>query len=217
MKGRLPKSRWIFYLIFILAVGLLVLVFYSPQIEWKVEGVTDGDTIVLNDGETVRYVGIDTPEKSQPYFDEAKEFNRSMVEAKEITLEFDQEKRDDYLRLLAYVWVATDPATGGESLLVNAELIKRGLARVYSHRPNLKYRDHFVSLQKQAREKRIGIWSIPVSKEEYYVASKRSKGFVFHRPDCPHAKAILEENKTIFRNRDEALDSGYSPCRTCQP
>jgi micrococcal nuclease len=209
MKSKSSKSNWIFYIIFILAVGLLILLFYSPEKAWKVQTIKDGDTIVLSNGEEVRYVGIDTPEESEPYFGEAKEFNRKMVEGKRISLEYDQETKDKYFRILAYVWV--------DSLLVNAELIKQGLAWVYSFRPNLRYRDYFVSLQKEAREKKIGVWSVPVSEEEHYVASQRSKQFVFHRPNCPNAKSILEKNKITFRTRDEALDSGYSPCRTCKP
>ncbi|MFQ6031824.1 MAG: thermonuclease family protein, partial [Candidatus Zixiibacteriota bacterium] len=177
--------------------------------------IKDGDTIILKNGEEVRSVGIDTPEKSRPYFDEAREANRKMVEGKKVILEFDIQKRDDRLRLLAYVWIVADPL--GESLLVNAELIKQGLAWVYSHRPNLRYRDYFVSLQKDAREKRIGIWSVPVSEEEYYIASERSKKFVFHRPNCSNVRGILEKNRIIFKSRDEALDLGYSPCRACKP
>lgn len=209
MKNKFLKSNWIFYIIFILAVGLLVLLFYPRDEEWKVKSIKDGDTIIMSTGEEVRYIGIDTPEESQPYFDEAKEFNRKMVGGKRIYLEYDRERRDRYFRILAYIWVDT--------LLVNAELIKKGLAWVYSYRSNLRYRDYFVSLQKEAREKRIGVWSLPVSEEEYYVASQRSKQFVFHRPNCPNAKRILEKNKMIFKTRDEALDLGYSPCRECKP
>ena len=208
MKSKFLKSKWIFYLIFVLAVSLLVLLFYSRDEEWRVKSIKDGDTIILQNEEEVRYVGIDTPEKSHPYFEEAKEFNRKMVEGKRISLEYDQETRDKYFRILAYVWM--------ESLLVNAELIKQGLAWVYTHSPNLKHRDYFCSLQRQARKAQIGIWSIPVSEiEEYYIGNKRS--FRFHRPNCKYALQMADRNKIIFRAKEEALDSCYSPCRFCQP
>ena len=209
MKSKFLKSKSIFYVVFLLVVVLLVFTFLIRQKGLRVREVIDGDTVILSNGEEVRYIGIDTPEESEPYFGEAKEFNRKMVEGKRVFLEYDDERRDKYFRILAYVWV--------ESLLVNAELIKQGLAWVYSFRSNLRYRDYFVSLQKKAREKKIGVWSVPVSEEEYYVASQRSKQFVFHRPNCPHAKRILEKNKIIFKTREEALDLGYSPCRFCQP
>jgi micrococcal nuclease len=191
-----------------LIVGVLVLLFYPQDEGWKVKSIKDGDTIILWNGEEVRYIGIDTPEKSQPYFEEAKELNRKMVEGKRVSLEYDQETKDKYFRILAYVWV--------ESLLVNAELIKKGLASTYAHPPNLKYRNYFCSLQRQAQKAKIGIWSIRVpEKEEYYLGNKRS--FIFHRPNCKYALQMTERNKMMFKTRDEALDSCYSLCRTCKP
>ncbi len=202
------KSRWILYIIFVLAVVSLVFIFFPRHEGWQVKEVIDGDSILLKNGETVRYIGIDAPEKSQPYFEEAKEVNRKMVEGKRISLEYDQEIRDKYSRILAYVWM--------DSLLVNAELIKKGLARLYPFRSNLTYIDTFCLLQKQARGQKIGIWSVPVSeKEEYYLGNKRS--LRFHRPDCKYALQMAERNKIVFKTREEALDSCYSPCRNCEP
>jgi micrococcal nuclease len=208
MKGRFLKSKWIVYPVFILAVGLLVVLFYSPEEGWKVRSIKDGDTIILENGEEVRYIGIDSPEESQPYFEEAKEFNRKMVEGKRVFLEYDKETKDKYSRTLAYIWV--------DSLLVNAELVKNGLASVYTHPPNLKHRDCLCSLQTEARRAKIGIWSIPVSGvEKYYIGNKRSTRF--HRPSCEYAAQMTDKNKIIFKTKEEALDSGYSPCRTCRP
>jgi hypothetical protein len=126
MRMKFLKSKWTLYIIFILGVALLVFLFYSREEGWQVQSIKDGDTIVLSNGEEVRYIGVDAPEKSQPYFEEAKEANRKMVEGKKVTLEYDVEKKDDYLRVLAYVWVLLDSAKGPDSLLVNAELIKQG-------------------------------------------------------------------------------------------
>jgi micrococcal nuclease len=209
MKRHSAISRGILYTVFALTVILLVITLYPQFRGIRVREVRDGDTIVLNDGKTVRYIGIDTPEKDELFFREAKEANRQMLRGKKITLEYDIEKRDRYGRTLAYVWV--------DSVLVGAELVRNGLASVYLFSPNLKHRDRFVSLQKQAREKKLRIWSIEVSPEEYYVASKRSKRFVFHRPDCRWAERIRSDNLIRLGAKDEALDSGYSPCRTCKP
>ena len=209
VKKNLSISRWILYAVFVLAVILLVFTLYPSFMGIRVEEVTDGDTIILNNGKEVRYIGIDTPEEGEAFFGEAKEANREMLRRKKITLEYDIEKRDRYRRVLAYVWL--------DSVLVNAELIKKGLATVYLFSPNLKHRDLFIRLQKEARANRLGLWSIEVSPEEYYVASKRSKRFVFHRPDCEWARRIKQQNLLRFETRDEALDLGYSPCRTCKP
>ena len=208
MKTKFLKSKWIFYLAFILAAGLLVLLFYPRDEGCRVESVIDGDTIVLSNGEEIRYIGIDTPEKSDPYFEEAKELNRKMVQGQRVSLEYDEERKDVYFRTLAYIWM--------ENMLVNAELVRQGLACVYSHRPNLKYVDYLCSAQSQARKAQIGIWSIPADEEEdHYLGNKYS--FRFHRPDCKYALQMAEKNKMLFKTRGEALDSCYSPCRTCKP
>lgn len=171
--------------------------------------VKDGDTMVLSNGEEVRYIGIDTPERGETLFWEATKTNQEMLKKGKIALEYDLDKKDDWGRTLAYVWV--------DSVMINAELIKNGLAWVYLFSPNLKYRDRFISLQKQARGEKIGIWSIPVSPEKYYVATKDSRRFVFHRPDCSRIKKSKSESLIRFETREEALDSGYSPCRACKP
>ena len=73
--------------------------------------VVDGDTIILSNGERVRLIGVDTPETKHPnkpvqYFGkEASAFSKRMVEGKEVTLEYGQQKRDKYGRLLAYVYL----------------------------------------------------------------------------------------------------------------
>ena len=209
MRRNFLSSRWILYIAFVLAVVLLILVFHPSFRGIGVEEVRDGDTIVLENGEVVRYIGIDTPERDDPFYGEATEANQEMLKRGRITLEYDQDRRDRYGRLLAYVWVDT--------LLLNAELIRKGLASVYLFSPNLKYRERFISVQREARQKSVGIWSIPVEPEAYYVSSRRSQRFVFHRPDCRSAKRIKRENLMRFETRDEALDSGYSPCRNCRP
>ena len=73
--------------------------------------VVDGDTIILSNGETVRLIGVDTPKTEYPgkpgeYFGkEATAFTKRMVEGKEVTLEYGQQQRDKYGRLLAYVYL----------------------------------------------------------------------------------------------------------------
>jgi micrococcal nuclease len=203
------KSRRLTYLLFVLALVLLVYFFYVPSKRIGVKAVIDGDTIELENGERIRYIGIDTPEKNQPFFQEATQANQELLKNGKYTLEYDSDLKDDWGRTLAYVWIDT--------LLVNAELVREGLASVYLISPNFKHKDELIAFQKEAREKRSGIWSIPVSQEKYYVASKHSRGLVFHRPDCQWAKKISKDNLIRFETRDQALDLGYSPCRTCKP
>jgi len=71
--------------------------------KYKVTRVLDGDTIVIETGEKVRYQGIDSPEQNQRWGEEAKKFNEGLVLEKKVRIEFDRVKLDKYGRLLAYV------------------------------------------------------------------------------------------------------------------
>ena len=101
--------------------------------------VIDGDTILLESGESVRYLGIDTPETNHPrrglecYGPEATERNRELVEGELVRLEFDTTDRDAYERLLRYVYVG--------NTFVNAVLVEEGFAYSYYYPPDTKHYD----------------------------------------------------------------------------
>jgi endonuclease YncB( thermonuclease family) len=116
----------------------------------KVQRVIDGDTAILVDGRRVRYVGINAPERGQPYFAESVALNRRLTEGKLVRLEADEVPEDGYDRLLAYVYV--------DGHMVNGRLIEAGLAHVFAIPPNLRHYDRFLELQRQARAARRGIW-----------------------------------------------------------
>ena len=114
--------------------------------------VIDGDTIEIEGGYHVRYIGIDTPEKGEPFYGEATQANRNLVEGKKVYLEKDVEDKDDNGRLLRYVWI--------DNTMVNAELVRLGYAYSYSYPPNVKYQAYFLQLEREAREQKLGLWSI---------------------------------------------------------
>jgi len=87
-----------------------------------VERVIDGDTVVV-EGISVRLLGINSPEKGEQYYDEAREFLEEAVINKKVMLKFGKEKKDLYNRTLAYVFV------GGKN--INLELVRRGFANFY--------------------------------------------------------------------------------------
>ena len=117
----------------------------------KVFQVVDGDTIELANGQKVRLLGIDAPEKWQQYYEEAGSRLEQLVKGKEVFLEKDVSNRDSYGRLLRYVYIG--------SLFVNLQLVKEGYARALVTAPNLKYQTIFLKAENEARAKRIGIWS----------------------------------------------------------
>jgi len=145
----------------------------------RVQEVTDGDTIRLENGERVRYIGIDTPEERhrvgndwvydpEPFAVEATEENRRLVEGKKVRLEFDEQKRDRFGRLLAYVYAPIglfgSAAYDGEvrldshEIFVNAHLLQQGLAKPLPIPPNMRYTRLFKRLAQKAKENHLGLW-----------------------------------------------------------
>ena len=120
----------------------------------RVSLVVDGDTIVLDNGDHVRYLGIDTPEEGEPLYWAAKRFNRTLVWRKSIYLEVGEEGRDGYGRLLAYVWVERN----GAWILVNEEILRKGLARLLVVWPDHHYERLLKALTWAQVEKR-GLWA----------------------------------------------------------
>jgi micrococcal nuclease len=133
----------------------------------EVTDVVDGDTIEveLADGtqEDVRYIGIDTPETVKPDAPvecggpQAHHLNERLVSGREVTLRFDAERRDVYGRLLAYVYLPP-PEPGGRRMFVNAELVKRGVARTLTIPPNESFAELFARLAARAGARGLGIW-----------------------------------------------------------
>ena len=117
----------------------------------RVASVIDGDTVELADGRRVRYIGIDTPERDQPYAAGATALNRSLVEGQDVWLETDAQATDQYGRLLAYVWAG--------DTFVNLELVRQGFATAYTVPPNVRHADAFVQAEREAREAGHGLWS----------------------------------------------------------
>ena len=123
--------------------------------------VIDGDTIVLklqNQTETVRLLGVDTPETVHPTKDvecfgpEASTFTRTMLkEGAVVKLARDVEPRDRFQRLLAYLYLA-------DGTFFNQLLIDQGFARNLSIEPNTTFASQFASHESTARDRRVGLW-----------------------------------------------------------
>src|SRR3712207_8980557 len=78
---------------------------------------------------------------------------RSELTGQRVGLEFDEEREDQYGRLLAYVYV------GGE--MFNEVLLEGGYAQAYPYEPNTRYEGHFAAAQEEARAAGLGIWGLP--------------------------------------------------------
>jgi len=182
--------------------------------------VVDGDTIkVLYHGEevSVRLIGVDTPETVHPtkavqvYGQEASDFTKSQLTGKDVRLEFDVEKKDQYDRLLAYVWLWDS--------MFNEVLVAEGYAQVSTYPPNVKYVERFTEAQKTAREAGKGLWGL----EDQEMASPadaiagengKIKGNInssgeriYHVPGGAYYDITKPE--TWFNTEEEAQAAGY--------
>lgn len=180
-----------------------------------VKYVYDGDTVLMDTHEKLRYLGIDAPElgnrgkKNEFMAIESRDFNLRLVTQSWVKLEFDREKKDRHGRLLAYVFLENGD-------MVNALLVRRGLASVLVKRPNIKYLDLLIQNQRLAIKENIGVWrKIIVKPESYYLGS--SKSYRFHRPGCAFSGKILPHNMVRFKSCRDAFWEGFSPCKRCNP
>jgi micrococcal nuclease len=182
--------------------------------EYVVNKIINGDTIQLDTGEIVKYIGIEAPEfnmkEGGPEFfaRQASRQNQKLVLLKKVRLEFDKEKKDSEGRTLAYVFV--------KNVFVNAELIKFGYAKTNIVPPNDKYKNMFLDYEKKAKQSEKGLWQeAKKDTETFYIGNKRS--YAFHRPSCKLIDKIPEKSKIIFRNRADAIKIGYIPDKACKP
>ncbi len=194
----------------------------------RVAKVVDGDTVVLSGGRQVRYIGIDTPETrrrragawvevNEPFSAEARQANEGLVLGRLVRLEYDVERRDKYGRLLAYLWVGE----AGAEVMVQEELVRRGLALLYTFPPNVKYVDRFKAAQDEARRSKRGIWSldmvIPARQAADHVGQRKMvRGAVKRVYATPGTLGLVLDGIRIVifsKDMDQFLREGIHPER----
>ncbi len=124
--------------------------------------VVDGDTIILKNLTQVRLVGIQAPKlplgrvgfKTWPLADEARRELEKIVLGKVVELRYGGRRIDRYGRILAHLFTA-------DGLWVQGEMLRRGMARVYTFADNRKLAAEMYALEKEARNAKRGIWANP--------------------------------------------------------
>lgn len=140
----------------------------SPSTEnkkdyYEVIKVTDGDTIQIQVGDkkqTVRMIGVDTPESVDPrrpiqcFGEKASQKTSELLLNKKVSLESDttQGDMDRYMRLLRYVFLE-------DGTNVNKLLIEQGFGHQYTYNKPYKYRKDFIKAEAEARENKRGLWA----------------------------------------------------------
>ncbi len=120
----------------------------DSRIQARVERIIDGDTIVAGN-ETIRLLGINTPERKEFYYKEAKEFLEEKILNKTITLEFGKDKKDRYGRTLAYVFLGSENA--------NLEIVENGFANYYFPSGKDKHYNSFKNAWNECVEEEINL------------------------------------------------------------
>jgi micrococcal nuclease len=189
--ARVAQRTAVFLLVLIVALaislgGNIATAAYAQQGEATatVTRVVDGDTVEISPAvggiEEVRLIGVDTPETVdpsegvEPYGPQASSFTKAQLEGKRVALEFDEEREDQYGRLLAYIHV------GGQ--MFNETLLRQGYAQLYIVAPNDKYEPQFRQVQQQARTAGRGIWGL--TREQQCELADRCNGIGEGSPGC---------------------------------
>ena len=100
----------------------------APDDRFLVVKVIDGDTVELKGGDRLRLLAIDTPEKDEPFYNEAKSFLAKMALNRNVRITYNRTRRDRYGRLLGYVYI--------DSIFVNEAIIRKGLGCLYLFQDN---------------------------------------------------------------------------------
>ena len=242
-KYKISFMKSIFYAhIFILLFTVQVF-----ALSGKVVNVADGDTITVlsNNIETkVRLYGIDCPEKSQPYGQKAKQFVLSMVSGKQVDVDIID--TDRYGRAVGVIKLSgtilnTEIIKAGlawqyeryckmpfcsewKQLESDAKAVKAGLWSEPNPEPPWDFRHenknkpakvkHFdnSSFQTESKESNPSNQTIESATGEFHGNSQSHK---FHNSGCRHYDC--SNCTVIFNSRDKAINSGYQPCKICNP
>lgn len=130
----------------------------APDGLTRVVNVVDGDTIEIEGGARVRYIGVDTPETVHPtkgvqcFGREASDYNKKILEGGLVRLERDISDTDKYDRLLRYVYLP-------DGTFVNLKLVADGYAHVSTYPPDVAHTKEFLAAQSEARSAGRGLWS----------------------------------------------------------
>lgn len=200
-----------------------------------VERVVDGDTLLMKNGERVRLIGIDAPDRGECYFKEASTAVKKLVEGKEVRLEKDVSGVDRFGRLLRHVMIP-DKDGKQDDLNLSNYLVEQGFVEAVNSPPDLRYRRMMVSLQQNAVRENVGIWkecehktvtsdqwqenSQPPSKDCVIKGniSRHGAGMIYMTPDCDNYKTTKidpNQGEKYFCSEKEAEEAGFRKAENC--
>jgi len=146
--------------------------------EVNVTRAVDGDTIETDIGK-IRLLGINTPEKNQPYYQEAKDFLKNEIEGKQVQVEL--QEKDKYSRWLGYVFYNNE--------LINKKLLENGFANLYYYDKD-QYYNEMKKAQEDAIRNQAGLWK----KSNNSNCIKLVKLYYKDEGDCKNQEQIILNN-----------------------
>ena len=177
--------------------------------------VVDGDTIYLDNGKKIRFVGVNTPERGVNGYIASKNFVQKLCLNKKVGIDIDDRKHNDkYGRTLAVVIV--------DGKNVNEMLLKEGLAEIMYIPPSEFYPYNWAGSNTHVADSYTS--SSSSSSSSHSSSSSGSGSYVanantgkFHVSGCDSINKMSEKNKVFFSSRDQAINQGYVPCKRCNP
>ena len=175
--------------------------------------VVDGDTIYLDNGEKVRFVGVNTPERGVEGYIASKNFVQKLCLNKKVGIDVDNSKHTDkYGRTLGVVIV------NGKN--VNEMLLKEGLAEVMYMPPSEFYPYNWANSSTHIPDSYktyTHTSDTPSSSSDSGNYIGNSNSGKFHEASCKWGQKTAEHNRVYFNNRNMAISQGYQPCKICNP
>lgn len=127
--------------------------------------IVDGDTVKTSDNETIRLLHVNTPEKGEKCYAEAKARLKEIVENKTVWLERDMQDEDKYHRKLRYVFLSYNVEPKNYDGFVNLIMIREGYSSLLMIEPNMRYQQVFERAFDDASREEGCIWG---SKSQYF-------------------------------------------------
>ncbi len=155
------RHLFLFALFILLPAHALAATELVREEQARVTGVTDGDTLILDTGVVVRLVGIQAPKlalgrkgfKTWPLAGEARKALQDMIQGRTVQMGFGGARTDRHRRTLAHLY------RQGDGLWVQGEMLRLGMARVYTFSDNRAMAVEMLALEREARNARRGIWA----------------------------------------------------------
>lgn len=146
--------------------------------------VIDGDTIEIENSERVRLICIDSLEQGEEGYNESKKYLEDLVLNKKVRLEKDISERDNYQRLVRYVYLE-------DRTFVNELIAKQGYAKAYWYEPDITLCPIIQKAEDYAKENNLGIWKITEDKNNDEASKEDNAG---------ESETIQQENYNCTSN-----------------